>query len=240
MPRWPPRRRFRTGSARRTTLRGLHRRGLRHPAATGRQRDLPRRAARPLVLAKTVATVDQLSGGRVDFGIGGGWAEQEMANHGVDPRRRFARMREHTEAIRALWTAREVSYSGRHVSFERAGSWPKPLQWPHPPVLVGGMGPTVFDRVLAYGDAWLPDYGDEATFDRTLSRVPELRARAEDAGRGGVPVVLSGVPHDPRVLERCERAGVRRVLTLLPAAGRSVVERCLETYEQAIARWRGE
>ncbi|WP_320784540.1 TIGR03619 family F420-dependent LLM class oxidoreductase [Streptomyces sp. CRN 30] len=194
----------------------------------------------PLVLAKTVASVDHLSGGRVDFGVGAGWAVEEMRHHDVDPERRFGRMREHVEAVRAVWTRTEASYTGRDVGFERVWSWPKPAQWPHPPVMVGGMGPRVLERVLGYGDAWLPDFGDEETFARTLERVPELRRRAEDAGRGPLPVVLAGVPHDPRVLERAERAGVTRVLTLLPAAGRAVVERALERYEMAIAAWRGE
>ncbi|WP_256642112.1 MULTISPECIES: TIGR03619 family F420-dependent LLM class oxidoreductase [Streptomyces] len=194
----------------------------------------------PLVLAKTVASVDHLSGGRVDFGVGAGWAVDEMRHHGVVPERRFARMREHVEAMRAIWSHREASYSGKSVAFEGVWSWPKPAQWPHPPVMIGGMGPRVLDRVLAYGDAWLPDFGDEETLTRTLGRIPELHKRAEDAGRAPVPVVLAGVPHDPRVLERCERAGVTRVLTLLPAAGRGVVERYLERYEAAIAAWRGE
>ncbi|MER6030364.1 TIGR03619 family F420-dependent LLM class oxidoreductase [Streptomyces sp. NPDC001851] len=194
----------------------------------------------PLVLAKTVASVDHLSGGRVDFGVGAGWATDEMRHHGVDPDRRFGRMREHVEAIRAIWTGREASYAGEHVRFEGVWSWPKPAQWPHPPVLVGGMGPRVLERVLTYGDGWLPDFGDEETFSRTLRRIPELRGRAEEAGRGPVPVVLAGVPHDPHILERAERAGVDRVLTLLPAAGRAVIERSLERYDLAIAAWRGE
>ncbi|RRQ69710.1 LLM class F420-dependent oxidoreductase [Streptomyces griseofuscus] len=194
----------------------------------------------PLVLAKTVASVDHLSGGRVDFGVGAGWAVDEMRHHGVVPERRFARMREHVEAMRAIWSHREASYSGKSVAFEGVWSWPKPAQWPHPPVMIGGMGPRVLDRVLAYGDAWLPDFGDEETLTRTLGRIPELHKRAEDAGRAPVPVVLAGVPHDPRVLERCERAGVTRVLTLLPAAGRGVIERYLGRYEAAIAAWRGE
>ncbi|ANS67320.1 N5,N10-methylenetetrahydromethanopterin reductase-related protein [Streptomyces lincolnensis] len=194
----------------------------------------------PLVLAKTVASVDHLSGGRVDFGVGAGWATDEMRHHGVDPDRRFARMREHVEAMRAIWTRTEATYTGKHVAFEGVWSWPKPAQWPHPPVMVGGMGPRVLDRVLAYGDAWLPDFGDEDTLASTLRRIPELNKRAEDAGRAPVPVVLAGVPHDPHVLERCERAGVTRVLTLLPAAGRAVIERYLERYELAIAAWRGE
>ncbi|MEU8890014.1 LLM class F420-dependent oxidoreductase [Streptomyces sp. NPDC048442] len=194
----------------------------------------------PVVLAKTVATVDQLSSGRVDFGVGAGWVEQEMIHHGVDPARRFARMKEHVEAIRTIWQQDEAAFHGKHVSFERMWSWPKPVQRPHPPVLIGGMGPTVLDRVLTYGDGWLPDYGNHETFLRTLRRVAELRSRAEEAGRGPLPVVLAGLPHDPKALEQCAEAGVTRALTLLPSKDRGTVERSLDSYGRSIARWLGE
>ncbi len=110
----------------------------------------------PIVLAKQVASLDHLSGGRVLLGVGAGWNREEMLNHGVDPSTRFGRMREHVEAMRAIWTQDEASYAGRHVSFERIWSWPKPARPGGPPVLVGGSGPKVFDRVLAYGDGWTP------------------------------------------------------------------------------------
>ncbi|MGW7411124.1 TIGR03619 family F420-dependent LLM class oxidoreductase [Streptomyces sp. NPDC054863] len=194
----------------------------------------------PVVLAKTVASVDQLSSGRVDFGIGAGWVEQEMIHHGVDPARRFARMKEHVEAIRTIWQQDEAAFHGEHVSFERMWSWPKPVQRPHPPVLVGGMGPTVLDRVLAYGDGWLPDYGNPETFRRTLRRVAELHSRAEELGRGRLPVVLAGLPHDPRALEQCAEAGITRVLTLLPSEDRDTVERTLDSWGRSIAQWQGE
>src|SRR5689334_3634137 len=149
----------------------------------------------PIVTAKEVASVDHLSGGRLEFGVGAGWNREEMANHGTDPRKRMAVMRERVEAMKAIWTQEEASYSGEHVSFERIWSHPKPVQRPHPPVLVGGAGPTVLDRVLAYGDAWFPNYRKP---DTLYARVDELRARAERA----IEVQAIGVPPDPRHLER--------------------------------------
>src|SRR4030095_16705010 len=94
----------------------------------------------PIITAKEVASVDHLSGGRLEFGIGAGWNRQEMANHGTDPRRRMAVMRERVEAMKAVRAEDGASYEGEHVRFERILSFPKPLQRPHPPVLVGGDG----------------------------------------------------------------------------------------------------
>jgi probable F420-dependent oxidoreductase len=111
----------------------------------------------PIVTAKEVASLDRLSGGRLLFGVGAGWSREEMANHGTDPHRRFSLMRERLEAMKAIWTQDEASYHGEHVEFDRIWSWPKPVQKPHPPVLVGGNGPKVLDRVVAFGDEWMPN-----------------------------------------------------------------------------------
>ncbi len=102
----------------------------------------------PITTAKEVASVDRLSGGRLEFGVGAGWNREEMRNHGTDPRVRMAVMAERIEAMKAIWTQDEASYHGEYVNFDRIWSWPKPAQRPHPPVLVGGNGPTVLDRVL--------------------------------------------------------------------------------------------
>jgi probable F420-dependent oxidoreductase len=189
----------------------------------------------PIITAKQVASIDHLSGGRFELGIGAGWNREEMANHGTDPRKRFSIMRERVEAMKEIWTSEVASYHGEHVDFDRIWSWPKPAQWPHPPVLVGGDGPTVLDRVLSFGDAWFPDYAPEGILDR----IPELRARAADAGRE-IRVMMMGVPADPAALERCEQAGVSRALHWLPSADRGPVERALDRCEQAVATCRGE
>ena len=125
----------------------------------------------PITTAKEVASVDVLSGGRFLFGVGAGWNEEEMENHGTDPRVRFSLMRERVEAIKAIWTEDEAEYHGRHVDFDPIWSWPKPAQKPYPPVLVGGMGPTVEDRVLELGGEWLPQ-------NVTLDNVDQFAKRA--------------------------------------------------------------
>jgi probable F420-dependent oxidoreductase len=195
----------------------------------------------PIVTAKAVASVDDLSGGRVEFGVGAGWNRTEMRHHGTDPRTRMALMRERVEAMKAIWAQDEASYSGRFVSFERIRSYPKPAQRPHPPVLVGGYGPGVLDRVLSFGDAWIPNHpGNDAEQETVLfRRIDELRKRAEDAGRP-VEVQTLATPADAGVLERLREAGVRRALTWLPAGPRSVVEPALERWERAIGDLNGE
>ncbi|HEV3229956.1 MAG TPA: LLM class F420-dependent oxidoreductase, partial [Solirubrobacteraceae bacterium] len=116
----------------------------------------------PITTAKEVASIDRLSGGRFLFGVGAGWNVEEMANHGTDFRHRFGVMREHVEAMKAIWTEDEASYHGKYVDFDRILSWPKPLQQPHPPVIVGGNGERVLERVIAFGDEWMPNrIGDE-------------------------------------------------------------------------------
>src|SRR4051794_32499646 len=109
----------------------------------------------PIVTAKEVASLDHLSGGRFDFGAGAGWNREEMANHGTDPRTRMRRMREHVLAMKAFGTRPGASCGGGFVSLGGIGSDPTPLRPPPPPILVGGNGPTVLDRVLEYGDAWM-------------------------------------------------------------------------------------
>src|SRR6478672_10326087 len=128
----------------------------------------------PIITAKEVASLDRLSGGRFLFGVGAGWNLDEMENHGTNPERRFSLMRERVEAMKEIWTAEEPSYHGRHVDFDPIWSWPKPVQDPHPPVLVGGNGPTVEDRVLRFGDGWMPNVVDD---DELLGRFEALRAR---------------------------------------------------------------
>ena len=187
----------------------------------------------PIVTAKAVASVDHLSGGRFEFGVGAGWNREEMRNHGTDPRRRMAVLRERVEAMKVIWAEEEATYAGDHVAFERIWSEPKPVQRPHPPILVGGDGPTVLDRVLAFGDAWFPNYRrPEALFER----VDELRARADRH----LEVQAIGLPADARDLERAQQAGLTRVVHWLPSGGRAHVEPALERWEAAVADFNGE
>jgi probable F420-dependent oxidoreductase len=186
----------------------------------------------PIITAKEVASVDVLSGGRVDFGVGAGWNREEMENHGTDPKTRMALLVERVRALKAIWAEEEASFHGRFVNFERIWSWPKPAQRPHPPVLVGGNGPTVLDRVLAVGDAWMPNYGRGGV----LERAGELLARADRP----IELMVMGVPADPAVLEQYEKAGFSRAVHWLPSAGMGPIERALDRFESAVAQLHGE
>lgn len=191
----------------------------------------------PILTAKQVASVDQLSGGRFEFGVGAGWLRQSMVNHGVDPKTRMRRMADHVRAMKTIWTSDVASYHGEFVDFDDIVAWPKPVQRPHPPVLVGGDGPTVIDRVLAFGDGWMPNFARDKSGGVDLAeRIKELRARA---GRQ-VDVIVVSAPADPAVLERLQEAGCRRAVHWIPATGKAGIERNLDRWEEAVATLTGE
>jgi probable F420-dependent oxidoreductase len=193
----------------------------------------------PITTAKEVASVDRLSGGRMLFGVGAGWNLEEMRNHGTDPEQRFSILRERVEACKAMWTQEEASYRGRHVDFDRIASFPKPLQEPHPPVLIGGNGPTVHKRVLAYGDGWFPNRIPPD--DAMIARVGELQRLGEESGRGTIPVTIQIPPRDPDVLRRYEEAGVTRAVHMLrpgDAADAGSAERKLDEWAERIQAYR--
>jgi probable F420-dependent oxidoreductase len=190
----------------------------------------------PIVTAKEVASLDRLSGGRFLFGVGAGWNEEEMLDHGTDPRQRFAVMRERIEAMKAIWTEDEATYTGEHVRFERIWSWPKPLQRPHPPVLVGGNGPKVLNRVIRFGDEWMPNRARDP--EELAGRIRELNELAEQAGRSPIPVTFAGCPTDPAALEGFARGGVHRGVFWLPVAGRDQVVARIDDCRRAIEEYR--
>ena len=161
----------------------------------------------PIVTAKEAASVDLISGGRFVFGVGAGWNKPEMRNHGVDPATRHGKMREHVEAMKAIWREDEPEYHGKHVDFDPIWQWPKPV--PAPPVFVGGNGPRVEDRVLRYGDGWMPNMPD---LGELRERVAALRERA---GKH-VPVTYYGAKAE--TLDTLREAGVDRALIVLETA----------------------
>ncbi|HZD64736.1 MAG TPA: LLM class F420-dependent oxidoreductase [Acidimicrobiales bacterium] len=167
----------------------------------------------PITLAKEVASVDHVSGGRFLFGVGGGWNREEMENHGTDPRHRWRLLAERIKAMKAIWTEDEAAFHGEAVDFDPLWSWPKPVQRPGPPVLVGGGGESAVDRTLDYGDEWMPLHG---TADLE-TRIGELRRRAADAGRGALPVSVFAAPPRPEPLEKLAAAGVGRALLAVPS-----------------------
>lgn len=185
----------------------------------------------PIITAKQAASLDLVSGGRLELGVGAGWNREEMANHGTDPRTRFALLAERVEAIKTIWTSDEASYHGRFVDFDRVWSWPKPVQRPHPPIQVGGAGPGVLDRVLQWGDGWMP-IGARVT--DLPGRVAELRRRAADAGRGHVPVTVFGARPHPEAIAELADAGVDRALVWLRPAEPEEVRAKLEAYAERL------
>jgi probable F420-dependent oxidoreductase len=180
----------------------------------------------PIGLAKTIATLDRIAGGRFELGVGPGWNREEMANHGVDPRTRTRRLLEHIAAMREIWTEDEAEFHGEFVDFDPIWSWPKPVRTP--PVLIGGEGPTVLDRVLSHGDGWMPRSVPGHDVDALAGRVAELHRRATEAGRGRLTVTVFGAVPDRAVLESYAAAGIDRVLYGLPDAGEDEVLRTLD------------
>ena len=189
----------------------------------------------PITLAKEVSSIDFISGGRLVLGIGGGWNLEEMENHGTDPKRRWRRMRETVEAMRAIWAADEAEYHGELVDFDPIWQWPKPVQRPGPPVLIGGDGPNTLRRVARYGDGWMPIDGRARDgFADPIARLNELAA---EAGRGPLPVSLFGVGSDPARLEAHARAGVERCVFALPPAPADEVLPKLEARARLMERF---
>ena len=188
------------------------------------------------MLAHEAASLDHLSGGRFELGIGAGWNLEEMRNHGTDPARALSR-----SCASACWPCArsgpsdEASFHGEFVDFDRIWSWPKPVQSPLP-VWVGGTGPRVLDRVLEYGDGWFPNMRD---LDELATRIAELQRRAADAGRERIPVTYFGLRDaDDEKLEKMAAAGVDRVLLMLPPRGADETLPRLERYAELAARHR--
>jgi probable F420-dependent oxidoreductase len=182
----------------------------------------------PITLAKQIATLDRLSGGRLVLGIGFGWNREEMESHGIDVKRRRALVREKMLAMQALWSQEVASFSGEFVRFEPSWQWPKPLQQPRPCTLIGGAaGPILFDHIAEYADGWLPIGGAglrEALDD--LRRAVEARGRRfED-----LQIVPMGVLPDAGKLEHYASLGCREAVLRVPSAPRDQLMPVLDEY----------
>jgi probable F420-dependent oxidoreductase len=172
----------------------------------------------PIQTAKSVASLDVLSGGRFLFGVGGGWNREEMNNHGTAFEGRWKLLRERIEAMKAIWTEPEASYQGEHVSFERIVANPKPVQKPHPPIHVGGAFPGGMRRALRYGDGWIPLLGRGD--DDIAKHLGPFREAAKEAGRDADAFEISiyGCPPDGELVKRYADLGIARVVFGLPPA----------------------
>lgn len=168
----------------------------------------------PITLAKTIASLDHLSGGRVNFGVGFGWNAEELADHGVDPKKKRTALREYLEAMGALWTDEEASYNGTFVSFGPSWAWPKPTQHPRPPIYLGaGSTDRNFDWIVRSADGWITT----PTERNVVDNVQRLHKAWADAGRTGTPEVLAlAGRHDPDRLAEWADAGVTEVIFGLP------------------------
>jgi probable F420-dependent oxidoreductase len=185
----------------------------------------------PITFAKQIATLDRIAGGRFVFGIGYGWNREEMENHGIDVKRRRARVRESMLAMQELWSKEVASFQGEFVRFEPSWQWPKPLQQPRPRVLIGGAaGPKLFDHIAEFGDGWMPIGG--AGMRGALEQLREvLSARGRDPS--ALHVVPMGVFPDEGKLDYYRETGVTECVLRLPSGPREQVLPALEEY----ARW---
>jgi probable F420-dependent oxidoreductase len=181
----------------------------------------------PIVTAKAIASLDQLSGGRFVFGIGGGWNVEEMENHGARYQTRFKQMREHVLAMKELWTKEEASFDGDFVKFDRVWSWPKPTQKPHPPIILGGESDHTLRRVIEYCDGWFPR--PRGGFD-AVQGVARLRQMAEKAGRdpATITTIVFGAANDAKMLESYDKAGIQSALLAIPDDSRDEILRYLD------------
>jgi probable F420-dependent oxidoreductase len=183
----------------------------------------------PIVTAKEVATLDRLSNGRFIFGIGGGWNAEEMENHGTDFKKRWRILRERVLAMKEIWTQEQAEFHGEFVSFDPILSCPKPVQKPHPPIVMGGNGPTTLDRVVEYCDEWMPIAMRKSDL---AERIEMLKRQAAAAGRhpDAIPVTIFAAKPEREAIEKLASVGVSRVVFLLPPADRAVVLPLLDRY----------
>jgi probable F420-dependent oxidoreductase len=183
--------------------------------------------------AKSVASLDLMSGGRMIFGVGGGWNIEEMENHGVQYATRFKLLRERVLAMKELWAKEEASYHGEFINFNPVWAWPKPIQKPHPPILLGGNTDHTLRRVVEFCDGWLP--ANWPGFD-AIEGMQRLRKVATEAGKNpdDFTVTLVRAEPDKEKLEAYAEAGLTRVLFALPSADRSTLLKVLDEYSPLI------
>jgi probable F420-dependent oxidoreductase len=185
--------------------------------------------------AKLVASIDQVSGGRFLFGIGGGWNAEEIESHGTVFATRMKKMREQIEAMKEIWTKETAEYNGEIVKVPSMQTWPKPTQKPYPPILVGGAFPWAARRAIRYGDGWFPN----ASSGKPNEYMPAFRRMATEAGRDpkSLPVTIGGAPEDLATLQRFQELGASRVNVSLPAEGAGTILPILDRWAGLIGKF---
>jgi probable F420-dependent oxidoreductase len=191
----------------------------------------------PIQTAKLVASIDQVSGGRFLFGIGVGWNAEEMEDHGTVFKTRFKLMRERVEAMKEIWTKDAAEYHGEMVDFAPMAAWPKPVQKPHPPVIVGGAFPHSARRALRYGDGWIPN-ASRAHYADVTDYLPQFKQMASEMGRdvGEVPITIWGATEDYDRLRRYQDQGVSRLVVSLPPENAVATLPALDRWAELIRR----
>ena len=190
----------------------------------------------PIQTAKLVASIDQISAGRFLFGVGNGWNREEMANHGTDFAARHKLARENIEAMQAIWSQPRAEYHGEMVKFDPIFAWPKPVQRPYPPILVGGAFPFGARRAIRYGNGWMP-HRARPQYENVVDLLPQWQALVAQSGRdpASLPVTVWGAKPDLDGLKRDRDAGVVRVIVTLPSAGMDDILPRIDRWAEIIA-----
>ncbi len=194
----------------------------------------------PIQMAKLVASIDQVSGGRFVFGIGNGWNQDEMENHGTNFATRHKLARERIEAMKAIWTQNTAEYHGEFVNFGPMQTWPKPVQKPHPPILVGGAFPYSARRAVRYGDGWMPQVTSSSPAPLT-ELIPRFREMAAEAGRdpGHFDISIGGQAEDVDLIKRYQELDVNRVSVSLPSEKAEIILPVLDRWAAIIHQVNG-
>jgi probable F420-dependent oxidoreductase len=182
-----------------------------------------------ITLAKEVASLDRLSGGRFLFGIGGGWNAEEMEHHGTVYKTRFTKMGEQVRAMKEIWTKDVAEFHGEHVNFDPIWCWPKPAQQPHPPVLLGGESRYTLQRVVDYCEGWFPRSRQPELVPQGMNALREYAAKAGRDMRT-ISVSVFGVAADPKLIGMYQDAEVTRIILRLPSEGRETILPLLDQY----------
>ena len=182
-----------------------------------------------ITMAKTLATLDLLSNGRAILGVGGGWNREEAEHHGVEWSQRFQKLEEQITAIKVIWSNEEASFHGEHVRFDPIWSWPKPIQRPHPPIVLGGETDHTLRRVIKHCDGWLPRARNPETVVRGIARLNEL-AQEADRDPESISVNVFAPRPDAELIDRFKSMGVARIVLWLPPEDRDSVSRRLDGY----------
>ena len=194
----------------------------------------------PIQTAKLVASIDQVSGGRFLFGIGNGWNQDEMENHGTVFTSRHKLARERVEAMKEIWTKSKPEYHGEFVKFDPMMTWPKPVQKPHPPIIVGGAFPYSARRAIRYGDGWIP-HATRNTYAEIADMLPEFNKMAQEAKRDPkeIEITVWGPKQEADLMKRYQDLGVSRVVFNLESEKADTIMPVIDSWQKLMRQVNG-